>query len=67
MKEARLRIAAEWKPDDLAAAIQLVEFGALSLDGIVSHRRSAADAADAYATAFADPDCLKMTLDWSDA
>lgn len=66
-REARLRIAAEWRPEDLAAVIALVESGALSLDGIVSHRRAAADAADAYATAFTDPDCLKMTLDWRNA
>ena len=63
-REARIRIAAEWKPEDLAAVVDMVDRGALSLDGIVSHRRPATDAAGAYATAFTDPDCLKMTLDW---
>ncbi|MEM6491702.1 MAG: chlorophyll synthesis pathway protein BchC, partial [Pseudomonadota bacterium] len=63
-REMRLRIAAEWTPDDLAAVVDMVDRGALSLDGIVSHRCPAADAAAAYATAFTDPDCLKMTLDW---
>jgi len=36
MKEARLRIAAEWTPDDLLATRRLVESGALSLDGLIT-------------------------------
>ena len=67
MKEARLRIAAEWTHDDLAATRQLVEAGALSLDGLITHTRSAKDAAAAYETAFGDPACLKMILDWEAA
>ncbi|WP_420863965.1 chlorophyll synthesis pathway protein BchC [Algirhabdus cladophorae] len=65
MKEARLRIAAEWTPDDLLATRQLIETGALSMEGLITHTRPAADASDAYAQAFSDPDCLKMILDWS--
>jgi len=65
MKEARFRIAAEWAPDDLTATRQLVESGALSLDGLITHERAAADAPVAYETAFGDPACLKMILDWS--
>lgn len=65
MKEARLRIAAEWARDDLTATRQLVESGALSLEGLITHRSPAADAAKAYDTAFEDPACLKMILDWS--
>ncbi|MEL7345971.1 MAG: chlorophyll synthesis pathway protein BchC, partial [Pseudomonadota bacterium] len=64
MKEARLRIAAEWTPDDLIATRDLVETGALSLDGLITHRAPAARAPAAYETAFSDPDCLKMILDW---
>ncbi|MBS0374676.1 MAG: chlorophyll synthesis pathway protein BchC [Proteobacteria bacterium] len=64
MREARLRIAAEWKPADLEATLGLIARGALSLAGLVSHRAPAADAADAYRTAFRDPDCLKIVLDW---
>jgi 3-hydroxyethyl bacteriochlorophyllide a dehydrogenase len=64
MKEARFRIAAEWKPDDLEATRLLVEEGALSLAGLITHRRPAAEAAEAYETAFGDPACLKMILDW---
>lgn len=65
MKEARLRIAAEWTHDDLAATRQLIEAGALSLGGLITHQRPATDAPDAYETAFSDPSCLKMILDWS--
>lgn len=64
MREARLRIAAEWAPEDLLATRALIEAGALSLAGLVTHRRPAAEAATAYATAFTDPACLKMILDW---
>ncbi|RVT81941.1 chlorophyll synthesis pathway protein BchC [Rhodobacteraceae bacterium CCMM004] len=64
MKEARLRVAAEWAPDDMVATRALIEAGALSLAGLVTHTRPAAQAPDAYATAFGDPACLKMILDW---
>lgn len=64
MREARLRIAAEWRPQDLEAVSALVASGRLSLDGLVTHRRAAADASEAYAVAFDDPSCLKMIIDW---
>lgn len=64
MREARLRVAAEWKPFDLAAIQALVASGHLSLDGLVTHRREVSAAEEAYRTAFADPACLKMVLDW---
>lgn len=67
MKEARFRIAAEWNADDLIATRALVEGGGLSLDGLITHQRPAADAPEAYEMAFTDPACLKMILDWSDA
>lgn len=66
LRETRLRIAAEWRPQDLEATIAMVESGALSLDGLITHRRAAADADAAYPTAFTDRDCLKMVLDWRD-
>lgn len=65
MREARLRISAEWRPDDMLATRLLVEEGHLSLGGLVTHTRQASDAAEAYETAFTDPACLKMILDWS--
>jgi 3-hydroxyethyl bacteriochlorophyllide a dehydrogenase len=64
MREARLRVAAEWKDHDLTAVRDLIERGALSLDGLITHREPATAASDAYRTAFTDPDCLKMILDW---
>ncbi len=64
MKEARFRIAAEWAADDMVATRRLVESGALSLSGLITHHRPARLAAQAYATAFTDPACLKMVLDW---
>jgi 3-hydroxyethyl bacteriochlorophyllide a dehydrogenase len=64
MREARLRIAAEWNDDDLHAVTRLAERGALSLDGLITHRRDASDAETAYQTAFGDSACLKMILDW---
>ncbi|MBC2836637.1 chlorophyll synthesis pathway protein BchC [Paragemmobacter straminiformis] len=65
MKEARFRIASEWTPEDLTATRALIEAGALSLSGLITHQRPASDATAAYETAFTDPDCLKMILDWS--
>ncbi|WP_428374639.1 chlorophyll synthesis pathway protein BchC [Lichenicoccus sp.] len=65
MREARLRCAAEWKPDDLAVVQRLIAERLLSLDGLITHRRPAAAAQDAYHTAFNDIGCLKMILDWS--
>lgn len=67
MKEARMRIAAEWQPADLAQTLTLIECGALRLDGLVSDQACANSAAEAYPKAFSDPDCLKMVLDWSEA
>jgi bacteriochlorophyllide a dehydrogenase len=67
MREARFRIAAEWTRDDLVATRDLIDHGALSLDNLISHRVPANDAADAYQTAFEDPACLKMILDWENA
>lgn len=64
MREARLRVAAEWKESDLVAVRDLIESGALSLGGLITHREPATAAGDAYRTAFTDPDCLKMILDW---
>ena len=67
MREARLRVAAEWTRADLEATAALIATGALSLDGLVTHSAPAAQAEDAYRTAFEDPACLKMILDWKDA
>lgn len=66
MREARLRIAAEWQPQDLEAVTRLVTSGKLSLDNLITDIRAANDAEAAYPAAFADPAPLKMVLDWRD-
>ena len=65
-REARLRIAAEWKPDDLTETRAIIEAGKLDLSGLISDIEPAACAEAAYPTAFQSPDCLKMVLDWSE-
>ncbi|MCM2562036.1 chlorophyll synthesis pathway protein BchC [Lutimaribacter sp. EGI FJ00015] len=67
MKEARFRVAAEWDRADLAATRALVESGALSLGGLITHEAPASEAPTAYTTAFEDPNCLKMILNWEQA
>ncbi len=64
IKEARLRVAAEFTPLDLLTVGQLAGNGALSLDGLVTHRSGPDGAEAAYRTAFSDTGCLKMVLDW---
>jgi 3-hydroxyethyl bacteriochlorophyllide a dehydrogenase len=64
MREARIRVAAQWSPPDLAAVIALAGDGRLSLDGLITHQHDASQADIAYRTAFGDADCLKMVLDW---
>ena len=66
MKEATLRVAAEWQPVDLAETRDLIATGKLDLAGLISNRRPATAADEAYPQAFSDPECLKMVLDWSD-
>jgi 3-hydroxyethyl bacteriochlorophyllide a dehydrogenase len=64
MREAKIRVAAEWKEPDLHVVTSLIASGALALDGLISHRAPAKQAGDAYRIAFEDPSCLKMVLDW---
>jgi 3-hydroxyethyl bacteriochlorophyllide a dehydrogenase len=64
MKEARFRVAAQWQKADIASVSKLVDSGLLSFDGLITHRVSADNAPAAYRTAFEDPACLKMVLDW---
>ncbi|MCD0418934.1 chlorophyll synthesis pathway protein BchC [Rubrivivax sp. JA1024] len=64
MREARIRVAAEWQPPDIGATKALIDSGKLSLDGLITHHQEAASAPDAYRIAFEDPACLKMVLKW---
>ncbi|MDY7097116.1 MAG: chlorophyll synthesis pathway protein BchC [Pseudomonadota bacterium] len=63
--EARLRIAAEWQPQDMTGTRALVECGRLDFADLITNCRPATEATEAYPQAFSDPDCLKMILDWS--
>lgn len=67
MKEARFRISAEWAPDDMVATKALVEDGTLELADLITHEQPAGAASSAYQTAFNDPACLKMILNWGTA
>ena len=64
MSEANVCIAAEWQPEDLAVATTLLLERAIDLEDLITHRFLAHDAAPAYQTAFTDPSCLKLILDW---
>ena len=67
MREIDLRISAEWQPEDMQFALDLVSGGDLSLSGIITHDQPYDSAETAYQRAFSDPRCLKMVLDWRDA
>jgi len=64
MRRARLRVAAEWQPEDLEAVNRMASAGNLSLDGLITNFAVADQTQSAYEQAFSDPDCLKMVLDW---
>ncbi|RNC94701.1 MAG: chlorophyll synthesis pathway protein BchC [Oricola sp.] len=64
MREASIRIAAEFQPGDVNAVLDLVTAGKLDLSGLISNQASARDANAAYRTAFNDPACTKMVLTW---
>jgi 3-hydroxyethyl bacteriochlorophyllide a dehydrogenase len=63
-RELSIAVAAEWQRQDLEASLGLINDGRLALDGLITHHQSVRAAAPAYRTAFGDPDCLKMVLDW---
>jgi 3-hydroxyethyl bacteriochlorophyllide a dehydrogenase len=64
MREAQIRVAAQWKKHDLLAVTAMVESGSLSLDGLITHTCELSRAREAYEVAFGDPHCLKMMVDW---
>lgn len=65
MRETRIRIAAQWKREDLVVVTDLAHSGKLNLDGLITHTEKPANAASAYEVAFGDAACLKMILDWN--
>jgi bacteriochlorophyllide a dehydrogenase len=64
MREAQVRISAQWQPQDLDQVVTMVCSGALKLDGLITHRHQPSQADEAYRTAFGDVECLKMIIDW---
>ncbi|MEL6201337.1 MAG: chlorophyll synthesis pathway protein BchC [Pseudomonadota bacterium] len=64
MREASMRVAAEFTRSDVLAVLDLLDQGALSLDGLVSSFADIEKAGDAYEAAFSDPQCTKMVLNW---
>jgi 3-hydroxyethyl bacteriochlorophyllide a dehydrogenase len=64
MKEAKFRIAAQWTPQDLMDVKQLIANGKLNLSGLITHHRKPSSIDEVYRTAFEDPSCLKMVVDW---
>ncbi|GIS01754.1 MAG: hypothetical protein CM15mP103_03050 [Gammaproteobacteria bacterium] len=54
MREIDLRISAEWQPEDMKTAMELVS-GDLSLSGIITHDQPFNSAETAYEQAFSDP------------
>jgi bacteriochlorophyllide a dehydrogenase len=64
LREATISVAAEWQPSDMEAVVGMATGGTLSLDGLITHRSVPDHAAAAYTTAFSDPTCVKMVLDW---
>ena len=67
MREATIRIAAEFTPANVSAVLTLVDEGRLSLDGLISDMAPANNATEAYEEAFYKSACTKMILDWRDA
>jgi 3-hydroxyethyl bacteriochlorophyllide a dehydrogenase len=64
LREARLRVAAQWQPADLQAVGQLVADGRLSLDGLITNRWQASECEQAYQQAFQSKSSLKVIMDW---
>jgi 3-hydroxyethyl bacteriochlorophyllide a dehydrogenase len=64
MREAQIRVAAEWQSADMRVVQHLADSGCLPLDGLITHHAEAGQAERAYRTAFGDSGCLKMVLDW---
>lgn len=67
IKEVTIRVAAEWKRPDIQRVAGLLEDRSFALDDLITHRtpvESGARVEAAYNTAFGDPSCLKMVLDW---
>ena len=67
MREAKIRISAEFTKEDVNVTKSLIEAEALSMDNLISDTRLAEASTEAYRVAFEDTNCLKMVIDWRDA
>ena len=67
MREASIRVAAQWKKHDLDAVVAMFHDGSLPLEGLITHFETPQRAQQAYEVAFGDPQCLKMVIDWRQA
>ena len=66
LREIRLRVSAQWEQKDLDEVSTAVNSGKLDLSGLITHSISAKKANFAYETAFNNPSCLKMVIDWKE-
>ncbi|WP_420333154.1 chlorophyll synthesis pathway protein BchC [Roseibium sp.] len=64
MREISISLSAEFTPEDTHAVLDLLASGCLSLKGLITHHAHPKEASQAYRTAFDDPSCLKMVIDW---
>ena len=67
MREASIRVAAQWRKHDLDAVVAMFHDGSLPLEGLITHFETPQRAQQAYEVAFGDPQCLKMVIDWRQA
>ena len=67
MREAKIRISAEFTTEDVSITKSLIETDSLSLDNLISNTRPAEASTEAYKVAFEDTNCLKMVIDWRNA
>ncbi len=67
MREAKIRISAEFTTEDVSVTKSLIETEALSLENLISDTRPAVASTEAYKVAFEDTNCLKMVIDWRNA
>ena len=67
MREAKIRISAEFTKEDVRVTKSLIETEALSLENLISDTRPAEASTEAYKVAFEDTNCLKMVIDWRNA
>lgn len=66
MREATIRVAAQWKKHDMDAVVAMFHNRSLPLEGLITHTEKALNAHQAYEVAFGDPQCLKMVIDWTE-